>query len=191
MKKFFLNFMVAAVTVVGLATSACTVDACKDIDCVNGTCDGTSGEAECVCNTGYEQDATADKKCTVESRTKFLNSAGYDVVETGTSTDPFYSGTFNYVVTVASSASGADKIIITKFGALGCAGVDLTVVGTISDKTKISFGSSSCGDITITGSGTYDEVTKKITATWTGTGPAGGTGPTSSSFSSTGIFTKK
>jgi hypothetical protein len=121
--KFFQILGVVAVSIISF--SACETDACKDVNCGdNGTC----VDGDCVCDSGYE-----GVNCQTEERAKFIGS--YSVTEACT------SGNYSYSMTIATSATGVDKVIAQNFGGYP---TPIDLVGTV-DGSSISFGTQSVG----------------------------------------------
>jgi hypothetical protein len=137
MKKLVLSLL--AVGAMGLYS--CVDDPCKDVDCVNGTCDGVTGA--CLCDAGYE--TGTDGVCNVEERTKFLGA--YTISGTitcgVTGNGTLDAGT---PMTIATSAAGVDRIAITLAGVL--------VLNATVDGNAFTITSQTVGGYTYTGQGT-------------------------------------
>lgn len=171
MRKSFFNFALGAITLLGLATSACTTDLCKDVDCgTNGTCDSADGS--CICADGYEADA--NKKCNTAGTAKFVGTwRGAENCGSGP-TSP-------YNITVTAVTGSTNQIRISNFSNTDCtAGVPVEVVGTISKDTngsytKVGTFSTDCASgfsvdnsaTAITVSGTTMTVAYKVTVSGT------------------------
>lgn len=130
MKIKFLQILGVA-AIAAFSFSSCETDACKDVDCGEY---GTCVDGDCVCDTGYE-----GVNCDTQERTKFV--AGYSVSESCT------SGNYTYSVTVTTSTTGVDKIIVTNFGDYG-----IDVVGTV-DGSSVTFANQTLSGLTLSGSG--------------------------------------
>ncbi len=107
MKKFQILFLALILGTVSVTFTSCGEDdPCKDVVCgTNGDC----FEGSCVCNVGYEQDASG--QCTVEQRTKFLGAnntnATYKVVEDGSN-----SAAATYFITIEPSSTDITKVLV-------------------------------------------------------------------------------
>ena len=135
---------VAAIATMGM--TSCDTDACADVECGDY---GTCLEGDCVCDAGFE-----GTDCATLSRAEFL--ASYTVSESCT------SGNYTYNVTVSTSATGMDKVVVQNFGDYG---VDL--VGTV-DGNSVTFASQSGGSTaTFSGSGQIAGTILSITYTVT------------------------
>ncbi len=86
-------------------------DPCDDVVCQNG---GTCNDGNCACAGGYE-----GSTCGTEVRAKFLSA--YNV------TEACPSGNYNYQITITTSSSGVDRVIINNFG-----GYNVSVSGSVS-----------------------------------------------------------
>lgn len=130
MKTRLLQILgVAAIATVGMVS--CETDACQDVDCgANGTC----VEGDCVCDTGYE-----GVNCETEERAEFL--ASYSVSESCT------SGNYTYNITVSTSSTGVNKIVVQNFGDYG-----VDIVGTV-EGNSVTFASQQAGGGSFQGSG--------------------------------------
>ncbi|MDX2284850.1 MAG: hypothetical protein NW241_11850 [Bacteroidia bacterium] len=101
------------------ALTGCNPEACKDVDCgTYGSCldvdlDGTG---DCICETGYEQNA--DGKCNDRVTAKFVGS--YNAVEQCTNTVTGGTFTFNYTVDIEQSGPVVSRIILEGLGDLAC-----------------------------------------------------------------------
>jgi hypothetical protein len=87
-----------------MAFTSCQSDPCKDLDGKCGT--GTCFEGSCVCDEGYEPDASGI--CNAQWADKFAGSY--------TGTDVCPSGTFTLNTPAVITATAADKISISNFG---------------------------------------------------------------------------
>lgn len=166
MKKFTIStlsaglMIFAAVAVMNL--TSCNPDPCKEETCNDH---GTPTEVdkktcECECGTGYE-----GEKCETKMTAKFIGS--YTVTDGCTSV-----GT--YSVSVSSSSSTVDKILITNFGLYGCSGSWPTIEATVdgNDITIESQSFCSAGDVfTVSGTGTMNSSGSTITLTYSGVRP--------------------
>ncbi len=95
------------------ATMITSCDPCKDVDCVNGTCN----EGDCDCDEGWE---AAD--CTTEKRKKFLGAySGNEVCDTLGNVD-------TYTIEIENGTGSVSNINIQNFG-----GFDVDVKATIDD----------------------------------------------------------
>lgn len=142
MRKSFLNFAMGVITVLGLATSACSVDNCKNVECgTQGTCDEVDGS--CMCNAGYEADANA--KCETEGRAKFVGV--WRGTDNGSSSKPSYD------LTIATSSVGVETIRVTNFANSDCPAGSPTVAtakvvkGTDGKHMSLNSVASDCSDI--------------------------------------------
>lgn len=86
-----------------MALSSCKKDACDDVVCLNGA---TCNDGSCACAGGYE-----GTTCGTEVRGKFLST--YNV------TEACPTGNFNYQITITTSSTGVDRVIINNFGGYG------------------------------------------------------------------------
>lgn len=151
MKKNLLKFL--GLGMLFVVFSACPKDECKDVNCGdNGVC----VEGICLCDDGYEQDATG--ACTVEAREKFLGS--WNVVE-----DCSSSPAAAYDIT-SSPGSTIIDVNITNFWGLFVAQVKATVDG---DVITIDRQEPDGDGFFVEGTGTIDVSGAKpvITATYT------------------------
>lgn len=116
MRIFTRLFVVFSLTVASIATitlSGCKKDdPCEGVTCSNG---GTCNNGSCSCAAGYE-----GSTCGTEVRSKFI--ASYSVQE---NCSP--GGNFNYNMTINSSATGVQNVVLNNFYGVGAA-----VVGTVS-----------------------------------------------------------
>ena len=85
--------------------TSCKKDPCKDKNCENG---GTCADGTCVCAGGYE-----GEECKTQVRSKFIST--YNVSESCP------SGNFSYQITISTSSSGVDRVLISNFGGYGAA----------------------------------------------------------------------
>ncbi|MBC7554602.1 MAG: calcium-binding EGF-like domain-containing protein [Taibaiella sp.] len=157
MKSFRLIALSALVTVGSFSTivyTSCTKDACKGVTCQNGgTCDGGT----CTCPTGYE-----GTNCQTESRTKIIKIwSASDVQVSPVVALPTYTSSIS-----AGTATAAVKI--SNFSGLFTNDVN----GTLSGNT-ITVGTQTpdADTFSVSGSGTYDATSKKITWNYTITNP--------------------
>lgn len=151
MKKLVLSLL--AVGAMGLYS--CVDDPCKDVDCVNGTCDGVTGA--CICDDGYETDA--DGICNTLVVTKFLG-------QWNTTEDCSQSAPFSYNITI-TAGTAVNTIRISNFWGLFVNSVNATVSGntvTIPSQEPDSDG------YTVSGTGTISGTT--LTLTYTVVDPA-------------------
>jgi hypothetical protein len=119
LKAILLGSVLAFASVTTLVTS-CTEDKCKSVVCNNGgACGAETGL--CTCKSGFE-----GATCSTLSRAKFLNAAGYQVVEDGTN-----SASSTYAVTIA--AAGTDSVSVNISNVWGL--FTNTVKATISGST--------------------------------------------------------
>jgi hypothetical protein len=79
----------------------CNPDACKDVVCANG---GNCTEGTCNCASGFE-----GTLCATKSNEKFVNAAGWKVVEDGT-----LSASSNYTVLITANSTIPNGIYISK-----------------------------------------------------------------------------
>lgn len=180
MKKA-IKFLSIGLMAMGLLfTQSC--DKCKDVECQHtGTCDkgvctcptNATGELCETCNTGYEGD-----DCATEMRTKFVGTYKYN--ESASTS----CGVTDWPVTISTSSTAIDKIIINGFGAYGCSGVNINVDATVSGSNVTVIAGSFCsGGVEIkSGSGSFSNgvLTVNYTAN-TGSGD----------FSCSGTYTKQ
>jgi hypothetical protein len=141
MKKIQILFFALVLGTISVTFTSCgDDDPCKDVVCGdNGSCfDGS-----CICNVGYE--LGTDNKCSVEQRAKFTGS--FTGAETCT------VGTDNYTITIATSANGIDKVVLSNVYNQG-----ITLTGTVNKNAlTIAAQTITVGGQTYTfqGSGTY------------------------------------
>lgn len=149
MKKNLLKFL--GLGMLFVVFTACPQDECKDKNCGdNGVC----VEGICLCDDGYEQDATG--ACTVESRTKFLGT--WSVAESCSN-----SGDETYVA-VNTNGTEITEVSIANFYGLFTSPVIATVDGNNITITR----DNPLGDDTfVEGSGTFDTATGKVTLNYT------------------------
>jgi hypothetical protein len=128
MKNRILQFTFALFLMAGagLVLSSCETDPCKDVECgANGFClDGV-----CICNPGYEADASG--QCTVRSADKFVGT--YQASETCVGG---VMGTYN--MTVTASSVDADIILIEGLGDFLCTNGSRVVARAVVDKSDIT-----------------------------------------------------
>jgi hypothetical protein len=118
-KSILMSGFIALGTISTVLVS-CNEDLCKDKVCANGgICDAATGN--CACATGWE-----GVDCKTASRNKFLNAAGYTVVEDGTS-----SASATYTGTIV--ASGTDSTALNLGNVWGV--FVNTVRGTVNGST--------------------------------------------------------
>ena len=131
-------------------TSCKEDDPCEGVSCLNG---GTCDNGTCDCDAGYE-----GTDCGTQMRTKFI--ATYSVTEACT------SGSYTYVMSMASSASGVNKVVINNFADLG-----ITATGTVNGKTlTIDNGTADVQGVTVSyqGSGQINGNILTLTYTYSG-----------------------
>ena len=120
-----------------------TEDKCitENVECGDhGTCnDGT-----CDCDAGYEGDS-----CEIVSRDKFIGGTNNNFLVTDT------CATTPYNVTITTSATGIDKIIINDFGVFLCNGDAPDVIASVSGDDLTIASQTFCqgNEIIISGSG--------------------------------------
>ncbi|MBA3898947.1 MAG: hypothetical protein H0X62_01865 [Bacteroidetes bacterium] len=150
MKKI-KNVIAVMIMAFGLMVTAQSCrDACKDVECNNGTCD----EGTCICEGGYE-----GTNCDVAVRSKFLGTYAF--------TENCNSGADQYSVTVNADGSDIQKIRIVNIYGAGLT-TEATVSGTSLTIASQSFGSTNS---TISGSGSVSG--NNLTITYTVTATAG------------------
>lgn len=104
-------------SVVFFLVQGCSKDACKDVTCVNGSCESASGN--CICNNAYEKDS--DGKCTKTWAEKHAGT--YQAIETCN------IGTDSYKMSIAAVGSSTPlAITISNFGNYG-----ITVTGSVTE----------------------------------------------------------
>ncbi len=138
LRKITLALFIGAASFSTLFTS-CNNDPCKDIQCDNG---GVCTEGSCDCPAGYE-----GANCETLSKTKFINAAGWNVTEDGTS-----SAADNYDVNITSNSSVTNGVYISNVWNTFTNTVNATVVGntiTIARQAPIT-------GVYVEGSGTID-----------------------------------
>lgn len=128
---------------------------CKDVDCGQGTCDKADGS--CLCNPGWEKDASG--KCTVEDKC-FNKDCGHGycdenypdcLCDPGYELNPIsrkcdvemrakYIGTwrggcsgssFIHDMVITPSPTDVTKVIITNLGGFSCDGSPLVATGSV------------------------------------------------------------
>jgi hypothetical protein len=121
MKNLFsIKNFATAVLALGFVFSftSCEEDLCKDVTCgTNGTLTDNGTTCTCACATGYE-----GSDCETLVRSKFLGSWG--AVE-----DCSQSAATTYSVTITSSPSGTDRILLSNFWGAFTSAVIATVDG--------------------------------------------------------------
>lgn len=128
MNKTKTNFKVVIITVAvffAFAMTACETEGCTD-----------------PLSENFDASATTDDGSCTYARTKFLGS--YNVSET------CGSGNFSYTISVGTSTTGADKVVINNFGGYGS-----SLVASVSG-SNITFNESlniSGGNVNFSGSG--------------------------------------
>lgn len=159
MKSFRLIALSALMTVGTFSTvvyTSCTKDACKGVTCQNGgTCDGGT----CVCPTGYE-----GSSCETASRTKIIKIwSASDLQVSPAVTIPTYT----------SSIVAGTSITDIKISNFSNAYFTHDVNATLSGNT-ITIGNQTpdADTFSVSGTGTYDAVTKKISWNYTLTNPS-------------------
>ena len=134
--------------------TSCTTDKCKDVICQNG---GTCSDGNCACATGYE-----GKNCETVSRLKFI--------KTWTSSDTEVGG--NAVPTYNAIVSAGTEIYDVKIGKFSDNFFTNDVKATVSGNTiSIAPQSPDNDNYYVSGSGTFDATTNKITWSYTLTSP--------------------
>jgi hypothetical protein len=98
--KRILLSAVATLGVFSAVLVSCNPDACKNVVCNNG---GSCLDGACQCPSGFE-----GTNCETLSRAKFLNAAGYQVIEDGTS-----STAGNYTITMAQASTDSVSLYIS------------------------------------------------------------------------------
>lgn len=132
----FSIFALTLIAALSLTISACETDPCKDVECgANGTC----LEGDCICDVGFELDASG--QCTVRSADKFVSA--FNATED--------CSTLGYVVTSTASSVQADKIILTNLGNYDCPSGDLPVEATVNGNTVELLAGPYCPTTTFTG----------------------------------------
>ncbi|HMG14734.1 MAG TPA: hypothetical protein VK590_04770 [Saprospiraceae bacterium] len=142
MKKIQLILFSLLLGATSIMISSCAKDdPCKDVKCGDH---GQCAEGVCICDVGYEKDATTGE-CSVEQRAKFFGT--YQGSETCT------VGTDNYSITLASSASGIDKVVLSNVYNQG-----VTLTGSVNG-TSLTIAAQSvtvgASTYTFSGTGTY------------------------------------
>lgn len=137
-KHIYFIFALTCLTITGVLLSGCKKeeDPCDNVTCQNG---GTCNNGSCSCASGYE-----GATCGTEMRSKFI--ASYTVQE---NCSP--GGNFNYNMTINSSATGVQNVVINNFYGVGAA-VTASVSGssiTIASQTVTVNGTA----VTFSGSG--------------------------------------
>ena len=110
-----------------------------------------------TCDAGYE-----GSDCKTEWSTKVSKS--WSVTET-----PVAGGTAGtpYTVLIANSSANGKDISLSNLGNYTCStGSSVVFKGTMTSSTAFAISDSTCG-YRMTGTGTYDNSTKKITGTYT------------------------
>jgi hypothetical protein len=143
--------------------TSCDKDKCKDVVCQNS---GVCNEGVCTCTTGWE-----GTLCDTEVRKKFVKTwtASDKLVSTGASL-PTYSATITNGTTVTD-------IKIGHFSGNNSSGSSYfvnDVKATVNGNTiTVPSQEPDNDDYTVSGTGTYDPVTKKITWSYTLGSPSG------------------
>ena len=157
MKSFRLVALSALLTVGTFSAvlyTSCTKDACKGVTCQNG---GTCSGGTCTCPTGYE-----GANCETASRDKIIKIwSASDVQVSPALTLPTYTSSITGGTTISD-------IKISNFSALFVHDVNATLSGntiTVVNQTPDN------DTFSVSGSGTYDAVSKKITWSYTITNP--------------------
>jgi len=138
-KNLYFIFALTCLTITGVLMTGCKKedpDPCENVSCQNG---GTCNNGSCNCAAGYEGGT-----CATEVRSKFI--ASYSVQE---NCSP--GGNFNYTMTINSSATGVQNVVINNFYGVG-ASVTASVSGTsinIASQTVTVNGTA----VTFSGSG--------------------------------------
>jgi hypothetical protein len=156
MKSFRLVALSALLTVGTFGTvvyTSCTKDACKGVTCLNG---GTCSGGTCTCPTGYE-----GANCETTSRTKIIKIWSASDTKVGGAALPTYSSNIVGGTAIADvKISNFSGLFINDVnGSLN--GNTITVVNQVPDNDTFS----------VSGTGTYDAVSKKITWSYTITNP--------------------
>lgn len=139
-----------AIVGIGLASMTACTDACKDVNCNNGTC--VTGD--CVCDTGYE-----GTNCQTEIRAAFLGT--HNVTET------CQSGTDAYAVVVSAGAAIQEVTINNIYDA------GFAVTGTLNASGGVDFtGSFGAGTITGTMTTTANGISIEFTVSAAGASDA-------------------
>jgi hypothetical protein len=161
-KKLLFPALVGAMTMF----ASCEADPCKDLDGKCGT--GTCFEGACVCDEGYEADASG--VCNVTWPTKFLGD--YLGSDNCTSTNPTFNGVANLtqVCKIETVTGSLTQVRITNLG-----GWESIVLADIkranpSDESPLNLefvGYTDAAGDKWDGVLTYNPSTKKLTGTYT------------------------
>ncbi len=116
LKSILLAGFLTLGTFASTIMTSCNPDACKDVVCNNG---GTCTDGTCSCPSGYE-----GANCDTKSNAKFINAAGWQVTEDGTS-----SSAATYVVNITANSTIANGIYISNVWDSFTATVNATVDG--------------------------------------------------------------
>ncbi len=150
MKNNLFKFLGMIVLTLGMFTfQSCDTDACKDVDCgATGTC----FEGVCICDAGYETDASG--ACTVLTRAQFIGN--YSVTETCVGVADPYTYT-----TEILAGSSADRILIRNLGGYDCIdengnSINYDVEATVSEGGTLEFIDTECST-SFTGTGSISE----------------------------------
>ncbi len=152
--------LVLTLAIAGVYTS-CTPDPCKDVVCNN---DGTCVDGTCSCATGYE-----GTDCSTLSRAKVIGV--WDVANNSC------AGSGGWQVTIGAGSGDLD-LTLANFSHLTCLGAGITVNATMTGENTFDIPSQTLcsGNITISGSGTFNSATSMtITYTYNATGVGAGT----------------
>lgn len=160
MKK--LNFLLLLSSLFLGAALITSCDPCKDVDCVNGTCN----EGDCDCDEGWE---AAD--CTTEKRKKFLGDyTGNEVCDTLGNVD-------SYTIGIEVGTGAVSNINIVNF-----AGFDVDVMATINEdgvsflvpNQSVSYGPNTAYTFSGSGQKNGSTLTVSYTVIINGTGTSDG-----------------
>lgn len=153
-------------TLVGLsmAFASCDTDPCKDLEGKCGT--GTCFEGTCVCDEGYEADASG--VCTVEWTAKFIGS--YLGSEVSVSANPDLAGNFNLTAPCTISRSSETKVKMFNLGGFTTQIEVSAKRASSSDESATQLDFTDVTDVNGTkwsGTLTFEAATKKLTGSYT------------------------